>query len=232
MNLNRIDLKRQSLDLMRSVQPKAVYVALLYLVISFVLSELSARILGVNMTMSKLQQYMNHIQSGNLDNAILLLDTMRPSAMGQIISFVLDIALTVVFAGFNIYLLNAIRNTEPAYGNILDGFGIMGKVILLSLLKTIFVALWSMLLVIPGIIAAYRYKMALYILIDHPEMSVMDCLRESKRMMKGRKMDFFLLELSFIGWIFLSIFTLGIGNVFLTPYITAARAAFYRDIMD
>ena len=232
MNLNRIDLKRQSLDLMRSVQPKAVYVALLYLVISFVLSELSARILGVNMTMSKLQQYMNHIQSGNLDNAILLLDTMRPSAMGQIISFVLDIALTVVFAGFNIYLLNAIRNTEPAYGNILDGFGIMGKVILLSLLKTIFVALWSMLLVIPGIIAAYRYKMALYILIDHPEMSVMDCLRESKRMMKGRKMDFFLLELSFIGWIILGSFGIAgyVIQIWTLPYMNFTYCLYYENI--
>ncbi|MBQ7896368.1 MAG: DUF975 family protein [Oscillospiraceae bacterium] len=234
MNLNRIDLKRQSLNLMRSVQPKAVYVALLYLVISFVLSELSARILGVNMTVSKLQQYMNHIQSGNLDNAILLLDTMRPSAMGQIISFVLDIALTVVFAGFNIYLLNAIRNTEPAYGNILDGFGIMGKVILLSLLKTIFVALWSMLLVIPGIIAAYRYKMALYILIDHPEMSVMDCLRESKRMMKGRKMDFFLLELSFIGWIILGSFGIAgyVIQIWTLPYMNFTYCLYYENIRN
>ena len=63
-------------------------------------------------------------------------------------------------------------------------------------------------------------------------MNANECITMSKEIMHGHKMELFLLELSFIGWIFLSIFTLGIGNVFLTPYITAARAAFYRDIMD
>ena len=137
MSFSRIDLKRQSLELMRISQPKAVYVAAIYLVISFVLSELSSRILGINMTVSKLQQYMEHIQSGNLDHAISLLQTMDPGGMAHIIGLLIDLALTVVFAGFVIYLLNLIRGTGPAYGNILDGFGMMGKIIWLSVLKTI-----------------------------------------------------------------------------------------------
>lgn len=232
MSLSRIELKRQSVALMSQSKPKAVYVAAVYLLISFVLTELSGRILGINMSISKVQQYLEHVRSGNLEYALSLLETMAPTPLGHLITIVIDLVLMVVFAGFNIYLLNAIRGTEPAYGNLLDGFGFFGKVMLLSVLKTLFISLWSMLLIVPGIIASYRYKMALYILIDNPEMSVMDCLRESKRMMKGRKLDFFVLELSFIGWIILASFGyVGyIIQIWTLPYMNFCYCLYYENL--
>ncbi len=232
MNMSRVMLKRRSVELIRVSQPKAVSVAAIYLLISLVLSELSARILGSNMSMIKLQQYMSHIEAGNVENALALLQTMYPGPGGQIMSWVLDIALTVVFAGFNIYLINLVRGNSPCYGNILDGFGIWYKVILLSILKTIFVSLWSLLLFIPGIIAALSYSMALYILIDDPSKGVRQCLRESKEMMRGHKMEFFLLELSFIGWMLLG----GLGYVgyviqfWTLPYMNLCYIMFYENL--
>ena len=199
-------LKRNAAQLIRQSKPRAVNVAGIYLLISFVMSELSARILGVNMSITKLQQSMNHIEAGNIDNALKLLSTMMPTPMGNVLSILLDVALTVVFAGFNIFLLNLLRGKSPCYGNILDGFGIWYKVILLSVLKTLFIGLWSMLLIIPGIIATFAYSMALYILLDNPEKTVMQCLRESKEIMRGHKKEFFILELSFIGWYLLASF--------------------------
>ena len=104
-----------------------------------------------------------------------------------------------------------------------DGF-------LLKLLTAIYVALWSLLLVIPGIVKSYSYAMAPYIMAEHPEMNANECITASKEMMHGHKMELFLLDLSFIGWVLLTILTLGIGNVFLVPYSNAAYAAFYRNI--
>ena len=98
------------------------------------------------------------------------------------------------------------------------------------LLMTIFVLLWSLLLFIPGIIMAFAYAMTPYILVDNPEMKAIDAIRKSRSMMKGHKFDLFYLELSFIGWIILSILTLGIGLLWLVPYMQTTIAAFYNDL--
>ena len=86
------------------------------------------------------------------------------------------------------------------------------------------------LLIVPGIIKAYSYAMTPYILVDRPELSVRDAIRLSGRMMSGRKLDLFCLHLSFIGWMLLCILTLGIGILFLSPYMMTAQAAFYQDV--
>jgi uncharacterized membrane protein len=102
----------------------------------------------------------------------------------------------------------------------------------LSLLYMIFVFLWALLLYIPGIIKALAYMMSPYILKDHPELSPNQALNLSIKMMKGRKFDLFWLCLSFIGWIILCMFTLGIGYVWLAPYIQTSMAAFYQDVKN
>ena len=103
-------------------------------------------------------------------------------------------------------------------------------IVLGQLLMGIFIFLWSLLLIVPGIIKAYSYAMTPYILVDRPELSVRDAIRLSGRMMSGRKLDLFCLHLSFIGWMLLCILTLGIGILFLSPYMMTAQAAFYQDV--
>ncbi len=97
-------------------------------------------------------------------------------------------------------------------------------------LMTVFVCLWSLLLLIPGIIKAYAYAMTPYILVDKPELSANEAINLSKAMMKGHKFDFFWLSLSFIGWGVLCILTAGIGLFWLLPYTYTAYAAFYQDV--
>ncbi|MFX3624442.1 MAG: DUF975 family protein [Ectobacillus sp.] len=87
--------------------------------------------------------------------------------------------------------------------------------------------LWSLLLVIPGIIKAFSYSMTYYILLENPQYTVHEAIAESRRIMDGRKMDLFLLFLSFIGWCILAAFTFGIAYLWLTPYINTAMAHFY-----
>ena len=108
-------------------------------------------------------------------------------------------------------------------------FDFFGKALLLNLYTALLTFLWSLLLVIPGIIATYRYSLAFYVLCDNPEMSVTECVNESKRLMDGHKGRLFCLHLSFIGWRLLSALTLGIGDLWLNPYVSAATSAFYLE---
>ncbi|MED0656809.1 DUF975 family protein [Anoxybacillus ayderensis] len=101
------------------------------------------------------------------------------------------------------------------------------KLIGTSLLFGLFVFLWSLLLIIPGIIKSLSYSQTFFLLKDHPEYSALQAISESKKRMKGYKGKLFLLYLSFIGWGLLSILTFGIGFLWLVPYIYTSLAAFY-----
>ena len=93
-----------------------------------------------------------------------------------------------------------------------------------------FIFLWSLLLLIPGIIKGYSYALVPYLLKEHPELSANQCINLSCKMMEGRKFDLFWLQLSFIGWVILASLTLGIGLLWLVPYAEASFAAFYQDV--
>ena len=100
----------------------------------------------------------------------------------------------------------------------------------LNLLITLKVIAWSLLFVIPGIIAAYRYSMATYIMAENPTIAPTEAIERSKALMDGRKGDLFCLDLSFFGWALLTVLTAGIGALWLTPYMAVSRAAFYRSL--
>ena len=112
------------------------------------------------------------------------------------------------------------------------GFKIYWRAIGGSLLVSIFTALWSLLLVIPGIIKAYSYALTPYILVDDPELSVRDAIRKSQRLMEGQKFNLFYLQLSFIGWFFLACVTCGIGFLWLIPYYQSTVAVFYNNLRN
>ena len=98
------------------------------------------------------------------------------------------------------------------------------------LLMEIKVFLWALLFIIPGIVKAFAYALTPFLLVDCPELTALECIKLSNQMMKGHKFDLFYLYLSFIGWILLSILTLGIGLLWLTPYMQTAAASFYLDV--
>ena len=106
------------------------------------------------------------------------------------------------------------------------------KLIGTSIVVSIFVFLWTLLLIIPGIIKSISYSQTFFVLKDHPEYSITEAITESKKIMQGYKWKYFLLNLSFIGWGILSLFTLGIGLLWLTPYITTSLASFYNQRIE
>jgi len=144
----------------------------------------------------------------------------------------MQVVMNIVSVGFIIFTLNTIRVNAPCYGNLLDGFGMPVKIIVLDFLIGIFVLLWSFLFIIGGFIAAYRYRLAVYLLVDHPEYSPMQCIRESKRLMHGHKAELFMLDMSFLGWTLLAILPVvgWIVEIWNTPYFATTYALYYQEL--
>jgi uncharacterized membrane protein len=139
---------------------------------------------------------------------------------------------SVLGYGIIIVFLKSFRKGDLEIGDLFDGFRNYLAVLGPMLLMFLYTFLWMLLLIIPGIIKLYSYAMTPYLLYDHPKLSAEELICKSMEMMQGRKAKLFLLDLSFIGWGLLSILTLGIGLLWLIPYIYSARAAFYEDIRN
>lgn len=100
------------------------------------------------------------------------------------------------------------------------------------LLKDIYLFLWSLLLIIPGIIKGYAYRMVPYILADNPNIGAQRAIELSDQMTKGEKLNIFVLDLSFLGWILLGALACGVGVLFVNPYIEATNAELYAVLKD
>ncbi len=147
--------------------------------------------------------------------------------VGSIISFVIGGPLVVALAAI---FLKLIREEETKVENLFDYFKHFGNTAILYITNNIFIALWSLLFVIPGIIKFYAYSMSYYIMAENPEMTAAQAREASMRLMMGNKGRLFYLHFSFIGWYLLSMLTFGILLLWVNPYVRAAEAAFYESI--
>ena len=132
--------------------------------------------------------------------------------------------------GFIVLFLDHFRGGELELGKMFNGFKDYGRILGTMFLMNVYIFLWSLLLIIPGLIKGYSYAMTPYLLKDEPELSFNAAIEKSMEMMTGNKMKLFLLDLSFIGWMLLCILTLGIGFLWLIPYMQESRVAFYEDL--
>ncbi len=203
----------------------------------------------------ELQEDMNEIASGALNQGVGLqqgvtgiLGRFLPAGVSTILSGVfvgvaglmlLIIALGVVLfnivisnvlavGGCRFFLKNSYNPTKV--GEILWGFrdGKYVNIVVTQFLRALFTALWSLLLIIPGIIKSYEYRMIPFILAENPDIPWRDAFAKSKQMMEGQKMDAFILDLSFFGWNFLAALTWGLTGIFYSnPYKYATDAQLY-----
>ena len=144
-----------------------------------------------------------------------------------LVTFIIGGVIELGYCRFNI---NLIKGTNPQFSDLFSQFNLFGKAFGLRLVTSIFIFLWSLLFIIPGIIASYRYSMAFYIMNDNPQIDIMEAINQSKAMMQGNKGRLFCLHLSFIGWALLSVLSCGIGFLWLGPYVSAAVTAFYLEV--
>lgn len=143
--------------------------------------------------------------------------------LGLVIMPLMSLSLIYVY-------LKLANGAKPDIGELFAHFDAIWPAFKLNLLTVLFVTLWSMLLVIPGIIKAYAYSQAVYILAENPGIGARDALKKSEAIMQGHKMEMFLLTMSFMGWAILGAFTFGLLYIWLIPYMQATMTNFYNSI--
>lgn len=143
---------------------------------------------------------------------------------------ILDCFLTVGRAKFHLEYSKS--DGDPKIKLLFSYFNVYFKTLGLHLLIILVIWIGFLLLIVPGIILSFALSQCSYILAEDPEMGIIECMKESIRIMKGRKFDYFILQLSFIGWDILSILSLGIGFLFLIPYQSMTNTYFYLDAKE
>ena len=187
---------------------------------------------------STIRGFARESLSGNWLNAVLayLIIMGILSVASRLNEAVILISGPLVY-GLFLYYLILIREKTGDFNLLFKAFsfsgknlGLFGKTLIIYLLMNLYIFLWSLLLIVPGIIAAYSYRMVVYLVIDDPEIGISEALVQSKKMMYGYKAKLFYLDLSFIGWGLLCILTLGIGFLWLSPYMITSQAHFYEEL--
>ena len=199
----------------------AVVVALLMGIFGTVSGESSARRVSEN----------SDIYSGNLFNVGMITGLL--AGIATVVILIVLVAKVFVgnllkMGGYRFFILN--QTAQPGIGTSLDGFrsGHYVNIVLTMFLRDLFTALWSLLLVVPGIVKHYEYLMVPYIIAENPAMDYKEAFQISKQMMDGEKMEAFIMDLSFLGWYLLSAVTCGLLAIFyVNPYVQASFAEMY-----
>jgi uncharacterized membrane protein len=157
---------------------------------------------------------------------ILLLSVATASFIGSIIFS------GVLLFGLNAYFLDLIRKQETSFSHLFSGFNYFVQTLLIYLLSALYIILWSLLLIIPGIMKAFSYSMTYYILKDNPNMEAGQVIDASSSLMEGHRWRLFVLSLSFFWWFMLVCVTAGIALVYVGPYMSATFAGFYQDLKE
>ena len=230
--INRVEIKRDAKSLISTARVSPLVVTAIVIAICFVLERVVDLVEGGSpfYTYSLNWDYFQAALAGDVYAMDMLLNTLPASTAASFFFSTLVTLFTVVLnGGYYIYCKGIRRGAEMPYATLLDGLSVAGKLIWCWLQMTVRIFLWSMLFVIPGIIAAYRYRFAYYNVLSDDALSAGDAIRLSCRQTQGRKADLFMLDLSFIGWSLLSGLTMGLLNIWLTPYMTLCDLAYYEE---
>ena len=204
--------------------------SLIFLAIGFAMSRLADLVTGKSLFYS-LELQLAEMQ-GQLTGDYSLYDNLTgisPTLTGTFFSILVMLLNAVLHGGYTLFLMGIRRGETMPWSTLFDGFSRAGKLIWCQILMGIKIALWSFLFLIPGIIAAYRYRFAIYNILADDSLSVNEAIRLSCRQTNGIKLELFVLDLSFIGWSLLSLLTLDLLQVWLMPYMALSDLAYYED---
>lgn len=124
------------------------------------------------------------------------------------------------------------KDPTTQFNDLFSGFDVFIKALIMNAIMGICVFIGTFLFIIPGIIVGIMFSQANYILAENPKKSSIECIKQSVEMMKGYKMNFFILQLSFIGWLILCMLTFGIGLLWYVPYYQMTMTNFYLEVKE
>ncbi|MBM6723576.1 DUF975 family protein [Pseudoflavonifractor phocaeensis] len=257
MGFNRPEAKYRARMAMQGAYPHPMLVTLVYVLLTSVITNVIMFFVSDPFTTA----YLYILDGADVDEVYRYILTGPRVTVYLLVQLLITLYLWVMQFGYTAYGLGLARRTGPGYRTLLEGFLNLGKALLVSFLTALFVVLWGLLGMVPGIVLtfvgalmgplglglvilgmvgmigggvalevvmSYRYRLAIYYLLDHPDMGVLESISNSKQTMKGKKIDLFVMDLSFLGWLILSVFTLGILGLWVSPYLCASEANFYH----
>lgn len=163
-------------------------------------------------------------------NFRVLVGTLTVSLTGGFWGLVTFIIGGTIQLGYAQYLLNQHDGKEFSFNDLFSQFHRFGQGFAQNFLTGLYVFLWMLLFIVPGIIKAFSYAMTPFIMAENPDLSANEAITRSREIMNGHKLELFVLSLTFIGWGILSALTMNLGHIFLNPYVNASYAVFYRQI--
>ena len=276
MGYNRPEAKALAKQAMRTTYPHPMLVTLVYVLLASVLTNMVSKL--VTNPCGAFYLYVLD-RSYDIEDLIRVLLVPRTVAAFLVIQLLITVYQWIMSFGYTSYVLRMARNEQPNYWNLLDGFRTIGRAFLVYLLIYIFTTLWSLLFLVPAfivmlvsalggpmlmflalllviaaailsVIVTYRYRLAVYFLLDNPDMGALASITASKRAMTGWKGELFIQDLSFLGWYVLVAVVGGLAgglgvlfgpgavglltvlvsaafNLWLTPYVWGTEANFY-----
>lgn len=217
MEINRPVVKNMARQLITHTRPNPLMIGLVFIAADLLLSYLQAQLMGL---------WRLDLSSISIP---LPVPDIAPAAW--VLIFAIVLMSSVLSTGFCSYCLKIRKGEKADHKNLLDGFTIFFKLILLKLLVNLLVFFQLLMFIVPGIIASYSYRQAEYILLENPELRPLECIRRSEEMMRGHRFDLFVLDLSFIGWELLSSIIF-FPIVWYLPYSGVCYAHYYLILKD
>lgn len=225
---NRIDIKFEAKQILRTARVSPILITAIVLVIGFVLDQVVSLVgTGTLVTSYTLWEDIYSAAMSGSYSATLVAANITPAS--TFFSVLASLFMIILFCGYYVYCMGVRQGLEMPYSSLLESLSTAGKIIWCSVLMGIKVFLWSLLFVIPGVIALYRYRFAYYNLLTDPGLSAGESIRLSCQQTSGIKWELFILDLSFLGWNLLSAITLGLLDLWLLPYKTLSDLAYFED---
>lgn len=245
MSINRKQLKSEARTILREAKPSPVLVTLAFLGIVAVLQILS---MAMNGDFTAMEQTAANILAGDMTVA----QSEGAIGFGRLLTVAIELMAAVLGVGYMLYSLRIARHIQASVGDLFDAFGLFVRAILAAYLPRFFVMAWAMIyalvagifagalqsvwvlvlclpLLIPAYMAAYAYRQTIYIVLDCPQLTVMQSIALSKKAMEGHKWELFVLDLSFLGWNILC--AVPFVGLWVRPYKEITFARYYEQVM-
>lgn len=232
---SRVDIKTEAKQILRTARVSPILITLIVMAIAFVLNRVVTLVeygslFPFNFIQTYFTAYQRAITTGDFSALEVLMASLPESTtMSFFFSTLVSLFTVVLNGGYFVYCMGIRQGVEMPYSSLTDGLSVAGKLIWCWIQLTVRTFLWSLLFVIPGIVAAYRYRFAYYNLLTDSSLSAGEAIRLSCQQTAGIKLDLFVLDLSFLGWALLSALTMNLLNMWLTPYMTLCDLAYFED---
>lgn len=230
---DRVTIKAEAKQIIRTAQVSPLVITAIVIVICLVLDRLVDLVrYGTPFYSLWFQNaYVQALLSGDSVEQLegLLLSAPEAAASSFFFTTLVSLFTLILNGGYYIYCMGIRQGLHMPYATLADGLAVAGKLIWCWFQMSVKIFLWSLLFVVPGIIAAYRYTFAYYNVLTDSSLSAGDAIRLSCRQTRGIKGDLFMLDLSFLGWNLLSYITMGLADIWVTPYQVLCHLAYFED---